>query len=73
MISNKADVNKRDAYGETPVMIAADKGCLQAIEVLVDAGADISIKTKKHESALTFATEYFQKVRKALQPTKKHK
>ena len=36
------DVNVRDEYGETPLMIAAVKGHLVVVKFLMDKGADVN-------------------------------
>ena len=48
LIDNGAPLlNERDAEDNTPAHIACMKGHLTVLEVLVEAGADLSIKNKK--------------------------
>ena len=43
LILLRADVNKNDEYGRTPLYIAADRGNLTLVKRLLDAGADPTI------------------------------
>ena len=43
LILLRADVNKSDEYGRTPLYIAADRGNLTLVKRLLDAGADPTI------------------------------
>ena len=52
-------VNYADDYAAhvTPLMIAANTSSLDAVKVLVQAGADLGAKDKKGRTALTYAKE----------------
>ncbi len=49
------DINARDPYGQTALMIAACRGHLEAARVLVRAGADLDHTAKFRLSALMLA------------------
>ena len=50
------DVNSRDRYGQTALMLAARNGQLATARVLVEAGADLDHTAKYRLSALMLAT-----------------
>lgn len=58
--SGKADINSKDKYCETALMIASYKGNLEIVKLLVDNGADVNIKSDIGNTALMFASEYGQ-------------
>jgi hypothetical protein len=45
LIHARADINARDAYGFTPLMIAASKFDTPMVQMLLDAGADKSLRS----------------------------
>lgn len=53
--SGKADINSKDKYCETALMIASCKGNLEIVKLLVDNGADINIKNNNGKTALDLA------------------
>ncbi len=50
-----ADVNSRDRYGQTALMLAAHSGNLEMVETLVAHGADLNVTAKYNLSALMLA------------------
>lgn len=50
-----ADINARDAHGQTALMLAARIGHHAAVTFLVERGADLNHTTKFHLSALMLA------------------
>ena len=50
-----ADVNARDRYGQTALMLAAHRGGLAIVEALIQAGADLNVTAKYNLSALMLA------------------
>ena len=44
LISHGADVNARDEWGKTPLMLASIEGHAKVVEALLDAGADKELK-----------------------------
>jgi ankyrin repeat protein len=50
-------VNAKDKKGNTPLMLAAEKGGYKATEVLLGQGADIYVKNKEYKTALDLAAE----------------
>ncbi|MBR0080469.1 MAG: TIR domain-containing protein [Synergistaceae bacterium] len=57
-INNGVDVNVKDFYGQTALMIAAQRGNAEAVNALIKAGADVNAKTESSTTALIKAT-YF--------------
>ena len=57
LIERKIDVNGRDATGTTGLMYAAYCGQAEAVQLLLSAGADPSIKYRGEETALDLAKE----------------
>lgn len=55
LLSNGADPDALDEKGRTPLMVAADHGEFECARLLVEAGADQSIKDRFRESALNYA------------------
>ena len=56
---NYADVNARDRwYGRTALMMAAAAGHLDAVRLLVEAGADASLTDEEGATALSLARSY---------------
>lgn len=50
-----ADVNARDAHGQTGLMLAAMRGHMAIVKLLIDRGADLNHTSKYHLSALMLA------------------
>lgn len=46
LLAGKADVNEQDDMGYTPLMYAAENGRAQAVRLLLQAGADVSLTDK---------------------------
>ena len=55
LIRHGADVNAKNNTGMTPLMMAAEKGYIELLEVLLTAKADINSKNKAGKSALDLA------------------
>jgi ankyrin repeat protein len=55
LIAAGADVNARNRYGQTALMLAAHHGHLQVAEAIVDAGADLNVTAKYNLTALMLA------------------
>ncbi|KAI5475650.1 hypothetical protein MNV49_001067 [Pseudohyphozyma bogoriensis] len=53
----RSKIDAVDGYGYTPLHLAADRGHLKVVEVLVKAGADTSIKEEEGMTALELAEE----------------
>jgi ankyrin repeat protein len=59
LIAAGADVNARDGYSESTALIsAATDGHIQAVRALLAAHADVNLKTKSGETALTAAQRH---------------
>jgi ankyrin repeat protein len=50
-----ADINERDSDGFTPLMWAAGDGQLVALQVLIQAGADLNLQSESGNTALHYA------------------
>jgi ankyrin repeat protein len=55
LLGSGADVNARDRYGQTALMLAAHHGHRGIVETLVGAGADLNVTAKYNLSALMLA------------------
>ena len=55
LLRSGADVNARDRYGQTALMLAAHHGHLEMVEALVGSGADLNVTAKYNLSALMLA------------------
>lgn len=49
---NANNINSKDEDGFTALHLAADRGHLEIVKLLIDAGADLDIKTDDEETAL---------------------
>lgn len=49
------DVNALDRHGQTALMLAAHRGHLGLVELLIEAGADLNVTAKYRLSALMLA------------------
>ena len=57
LIGAGADVNLRDGWGETALLIAVASGSVRMVKLLLDAGADRDSKDRNLQSALHRASE----------------
>jgi len=55
LIAMGADVNVRNDAGQTPLMLAAEKGYADMVQVLIQNGANPKLANNQGESALTIA------------------
>lgn len=53
LVSWGAEVNKKDAYGYSPLHLAAMDGLTQCVETLIFLGGDVTSKSKKGRTALS--------------------
>jgi ankyrin repeat protein len=56
LIAAGADVNVRNAKGETPLMLATGRPNIEAVRALLVAGADVNAKAKNGHTALDIAS-----------------
>jgi len=57
LIEFGADINRRDNFGNTPLLLACAKGLLVAAELLIKKGAILEIENSVKKNALILATE----------------
>jgi ankyrin repeat protein len=60
LLENGAEINDkkyRDSIGQTPLIIAAQAGCKDIVELLLRAGADIEHRNDQGENAFISATQ----------------
>lgn len=60
LLENGAEINDkkyRDSIGQTPLIIAAQSGCKEIVELLLRAGADIEHRNDQGENAFISATQ----------------
>ena len=55
LLQSGANVNARDRYGQTALMLAAHKGHADVVTVLIEHGADLDVTAKYSLSALMLA------------------
>ena len=56
LIQEGQDVNRRDSFGRTPLMLAAANGRDQVVQELIRAGADVNGKDNHKRTALHYAS-----------------
>ncbi|MEK7357181.1 MAG: ankyrin repeat domain-containing protein, partial [Bdellovibrionota bacterium] len=64
------DINVQDAAGNTPLMLAADKGYEKLVPILVEGGADLTLKDKSGLTAFDRGARLNADVRDMLLPAK---
>jgi ankyrin repeat protein len=47
------DINKRDDWGRTPLMWAAERAPLETVQFLIDSGADLNIVSGKNMNGVS--------------------
>lgn len=59
-LANGADVNMQDDYGDTPLhnLFYSDGADYDTVQLLLDAGADVTIENMDGDTALDLATDY---------------
>ena len=55
MIAEGVSIDRRDRYGQTGLLLAAQRGNVDAVGVLLEQGADLSVTAKYGLSALILA------------------
>ncbi len=55
LLAKKADVNCQNKNGETPIFLAAGRGDVEIVKLLLDNGAKLDVKTKKGKSISDYA------------------
>ena len=55
MLAAGADADARNRYGQTALMVAAQRGHVRIVEALVEAGADLDVTAKYNLTALMLA------------------
>jgi len=55
LLAAGADVNAKDRYGQTGIMLAARDDRLDVVELLIEHGADLNVTAKYNLSALMLA------------------
>jgi ankyrin repeat protein len=49
LVQNKADINKQNRKGETPLIVAVEENEPEMVKLLLECGADWSIKYQNNE------------------------
>jgi len=55
LVQQGTDINTKDRYGQTGLMIAAMHGLSSVVQYLVDQGAELNLTAKYHLTALMLA------------------
>lgn len=55
LLAHGADVNAANGHGTTPLMVAAGRGCLSTVRILVERGADVNLVDRAGRTAFSFA------------------
>jgi ankyrin repeat protein len=55
LLAAGVDVDARNRYGQTALMLGAQRGHLEIVEALVEAGADLNVTAKYNLTALMLA------------------
>jgi ankyrin repeat protein len=50
-----ADINAKDVFGRTPLMIASENGETDVVKFLLEEGADVNVKDDNENTALSYA------------------
>ncbi len=58
LLNSDINVNVRDAYGQTALMLASFKGSTEIVKMLLDKGADVNIASNEGRTALMLASKY---------------
>src|SRR5579883_623078 len=66
LLDNGADVNARDAEGNTPLILASFYGSPECVELLIERGADVNAANKAGVTALIRAATSYEKTRMLL-------
>jgi ankyrin repeat protein len=53
LIEHGFDINKRDDWGRTPLMWAAERAPLETVQFLIDSGADVHIVSGKNMNSVS--------------------
>jgi hypothetical protein len=63
LLDNGADVNSRDAEGNTPLILASFYASPECVELLIEKGADVNAANKAGATALIRAATSYEKTR----------
>lgn len=58
LIDWKVDLESRDRFGQTALMMAADAGQLRAVKLLIEAGANVNANDPDGSTPLMFAAQH---------------
>ena len=58
LIRNGADINAENNHGDTPLMIASQRGNLEIVKELLSYGVDVNVRDNDRNTALQYALDY---------------
>jgi ankyrin repeat protein len=65
-LENEPNINVRDKYNQTALMLAAENGYTRVVSLLIDKGADMNAKDNEGRTALMRARELIERDRIAI-------
>jgi ankyrin repeat protein len=67
-----ATVDKKDMYGYTPLHVAAGRACIQMVQILLDAGANVGMLDRYRRTAVMYGNEEVVQFIETYQKAKKY-
>jgi ankyrin repeat protein len=65
LIEHGVDINKKDDWGRTPLMWAAEGAPLETVQFLIDSGADVNIISGKNMNRVSSKVTALQLAKRA--------
>ena len=62
LVENGADINAKNHYSKTALMIASEYNDIETVKYLVENGADVNAKNEDGKTAIDFIGNYFSQI-----------